>query len=157
VLFAVSAAVVSVPLGDFVPLQAPDALHAVAFRELQVSTEVPPDATETGLLSSVTVGTTFTVTEAGLLVPPAPLQVKENVVLLVSAPVLTEPLGAWAPLHPPEPVQVVALLELQVNIALPPAATATTDAPRVAVGGTDVALSPPPHAASNSSAAAVNQ
>jgi hypothetical protein len=73
----VSAAVGSLPLMDFAPLQAPDASHEVAFEEFQVSTEVPPEAMETGVLSSVTVGVTFTVTEAGLLEPPAPLQVKE--------------------------------------------------------------------------------
>lgn len=77
VVFAVSAAVVSLPLMDFAPLQAPDAVHEVELVEFQVSTDVLPEATETGLPSSVTVGVTFTVTEAGPLVPPAPLQVKE--------------------------------------------------------------------------------
>ena len=75
----------------------------------------------------------------------------------MSAPVLTEPLGACAPLHPPEPVQVVALLELQVSTALPSTATATVDTLKLAVGGTEDALSPPPHAASSSRATAVNQ
>lgn len=76
VVFTVSAVVVSVPLTAFAPLHAPDAAHEVAFVELQVSTEVPPLATDAGLLDNVTVGVTFTVTETGLLTPPAPLQVR---------------------------------------------------------------------------------
>jgi len=71
--------------------------------------------------------------------------------------VLAVPLEARAPLHPPEPVQEVAFAEPQVNSALPPAATVTVDALRLAVGGTEVALSPPPQAASSSRATAVNQ
>lgn len=67
------------------------------------------------------------------------------------------PLDARAPLHPPEPVHEVALVEPQVNIALPFAATVAADALRLAVGGTEVALSPPPQAASNNRATAVNQ
>jgi hypothetical protein len=60
-VFTVRAGVVSAPLAAFTPLHAPNAAHEVAFEEFQVSTEVPPEATEAALLSSVTVGVTFTV------------------------------------------------------------------------------------------------
>lgn len=77
--------------------------------------------------------------------------------LFVSAPVLAEPLGACAPLHPPEPVQAVALLEVQVNSALPAGPTVSADALRLAIGAAAGAVSPPPQAASNSSSKAVNR
>jgi hypothetical protein len=77
-------------------------------------------------------------------------------VLFVSPPVLTDPLVACAPLHPPEAVQPVALLELQVKTALPSALTVDSDALRLAVGAGSGALSPPPQAASNSSRTEVN-
>jgi hypothetical protein len=70
-------AVLWAPLADKVPLQPPAAAHEVAFVEVQVRTAVPPDATEVALAVSVAVGTTLTVMLAGLLVPPAPVQVSE--------------------------------------------------------------------------------
>src|ERR1700675_1060360 len=45
-----------------------------------------------------------TVAVATLLVPPAPLQLNEYAVVVVSAPVLCVPLAAFAPLQPPEAV-----------------------------------------------------
>jgi hypothetical protein len=78
--------------------------------------------------------TTPTVTT--LLVPPAPLQLNENVVVAMSAPVLWLPLLALLPLHPPVAAHAVALVELQLNTALLPAATAARFAARVAVGMT---------------------
>jgi hypothetical protein len=82
--------VLCVPLVGLVPPQLPEAVHDVALVELHVSVEAPPLATEVGLADSVTVGadTTVTVAIATLLVPPAPTQVKEYMVVAVSAPVL---------------------------------------------------------------------
>jgi hypothetical protein len=79
-----------VPLVGLVPLQLPEAVHEVALVELHVSVEVPPLATEVGFADSVTVTVpgTVTVAVATLLVPPAPTQVKEYMVVAVSAPVL---------------------------------------------------------------------
>ena len=77
---AVSAAVVCVPLAARVPLQPPDAVHAVALVELQVSVEVAPLATDVGDAVSVTVGVgavTVTVADAVGLVPPDPVHVSE--------------------------------------------------------------------------------
>ena len=67
------------PLVALVPLQPPVAVHEVALVELHVSVEAAPLATEVGFAVSVTVGagTTVTVAVATLLVPPAPLQLKE--------------------------------------------------------------------------------
>jgi hypothetical protein len=87
---AVIAPVLCVPLIDLAPLQPPEAVHDVALVELHVSVEVPPLATEVGFADSVTVAIpgTVTVAVATLLVPPAPTQVKEYMVVAVSAPVL---------------------------------------------------------------------
>jgi hypothetical protein len=78
-VLAARAPVLSVPLVALVPLQPPEAVHEVAFVELQVSVEAPPLATVVGFAVSVTVGaaTTMTVAPATLLVPPAPVQVIE--------------------------------------------------------------------------------
>jgi predicted lysophospholipase L1 biosynthesis ABC-type transport system permease subunit len=57
------------------------------------------------------------------------------VVVLVSALVLTLPLVALLPVHPPEAVQAVALLEDQVNIDVPPLDTLVGLALSVTLGG----------------------
>ncbi len=59
----------------------PEAVHAVALEELQVSVDVPPLAITAGLAVKVAVGTTFTVALARALVPPGPEQVSLNVEL----------------------------------------------------------------------------
>jgi hypothetical protein len=128
-----------VPLVASVPLQAPEAVQDVALVELQVSVELPPLATEVGLAVSVTVGAgvalpTVTVTEATLLVSPAPRQLSEYEVVAVSAPVLWVPLVASVPLHPPEAVQEVALVELQVSVVAPPLVIEVCSALSDAVG-----------------------
>ena len=58
---------------------------------------------------------TVTLTERAV-VPPLPVQLRVNVVVLVNAPVDTAlPLVALLPLQPPEAVQAVAFVVLQVN------------------------------------------
>jgi hypothetical protein len=78
-VLAVSAPVLCVPLVALLPLQLPDAVHEVAFVELQVSVDAAPLATDVGFAVNVTVGagTTVTVAVATLLVPPVPVQVNE--------------------------------------------------------------------------------
>jgi hypothetical protein len=73
----------------------------------QVSVAVPVDA--------------FTVTVAlWLIVPPAPVQLSVYTAVAFRAPVDFDPLTAWAPLHAPDAVQAVALVEVQVRVdALP--------------------------------------
>jgi len=61
-----------------VPLQLPDAVHAVVLVDVQVNVEVPPLVTLVGDAVRVTVGTgcvTVTLALAVLLVPPVPVQV----------------------------------------------------------------------------------
>jgi hypothetical protein len=53
---------------------------------------------------------------------------------VVKAPVLWEPLAAFVPLQPPEAVQDVALVELQVNVEVPPLAIVVGFAVNAAVG-----------------------
>src|SRR5215467_9808131 len=67
------------------------------------------------------------------VVPLAPLQVRVNVVVALSAPVLQLPL---LPDHPPEAVQLVALLADQLTIEAEPLLTAVGLADRVSVGVT---------------------
>jgi hypothetical protein len=55
---------------------------------------------------------------------------------MVRAPVLCVPLVACVPLQAPEAVHEVALVELQVNVAALPLATAAGEAPSVTDGTT---------------------
>jgi hypothetical protein len=110
----------------------------VALVELQVSVEDPPLAIVLGLGVSVAVGTglavTVTVAAAAVLVPPVPEQVSEYVVSVAKAPVLWLPPVAKAPVQPPEALQDVALVELQLSVADPPLVTVVDDAVIDAVG-----------------------
>jgi hypothetical protein len=78
-VLAVSAAVLWLPLVALAPLQPPEAVQDVALVELHMSAEILPLATEVGFAVKVTVGAgiTVTVAVATLLVPPAPLHLKE--------------------------------------------------------------------------------
>ncbi len=77
-----------------------------------------------------------TVAVAKLLVPPAPLQVKEYDVVTASAAVLWLPLVLSVPLQPPDAVHDDALVELHVSIEVPPVTTTVGYATNVAVGMT---------------------
>jgi hypothetical protein len=66
--------------------------------------------------------------------PPAPVQVKVNLVVAVSLPVLVLPLADSAPLQPPEAEQAVALVEDQVRVEAAPLATVVGLAESVTVG-----------------------
>ena len=68
------------------------------------------------------------------LVPLAPLQVRVKVVVLLSGPVLALPLVGSFPDHPPDALQLVALLEDQLNVTAPPALTVPELALRLTVG-----------------------
>jgi hypothetical protein len=89
-----------------------------------------------GVAFNVAVGIVpiVTVAVAGALVPPVPVQVSVYAVLVVNAPVFTVPLADFVPLQPPEAVQDVALVELQVKVDDPPLAMVDGLAIRVAVG-----------------------
>ena len=66
--------------------------------------------------------------------PPVPLQVKVYLVVAVRAPVLCEPLVASLPLHPPDAVQDVVLVDDQVSVAAAPLLTVLGLAEKVTVG-----------------------
>ena len=127
------------PLAANVPLQAPEAAHDVALVEFQVSVEAPPLGTLVGFAVNVAVGTglavTVTAAETAELVPPEPVQVREYEESVVKAPVLWLPLVANGPDQPPEAVQDVASVELQVNMAASPLLTVVGEADIDAVGG----------------------
>jgi hypothetical protein len=136
---AVSAPVLWLPLAALAPAQPADppaAVQAVAFVEFQVSVVDPPEATVAAVAVNVAVGTgaTVTVAVAAGLVPPAPVQVKEYVVVAVTAPVLWLPFADSEPLQPPDAVHAVALVELHVKVVDPPDATVVAAAARDAVG-----------------------
>jgi hypothetical protein len=114
------------------PIQVPDAIHVLASVLLQLSMAAPPGDIAVGLALRATVGaacgSTVTVVLACAL-PPAPLQLNTKFDEAFSVPVLTEPLVGSLPLHAPEAVQLVALLLLQLSMALLP--------PVIAVGVAD--------------------
>jgi hypothetical protein len=72
------------------PLQSPLAAHAVESVEVHVKVEGAPGATEAGVAVICTVGSglTVTVTVAGELVPPEPLQMTVKLAVPVNAPEL---------------------------------------------------------------------
>jgi hypothetical protein len=72
--------------------------------------------------------------------PPAPLQVSTKLVVCVSAAVTCVPDVNLDPLHPPDAVHDVALVEDQFRVALPPCATWAGVAEIVTVGTGGVAL-----------------
>jgi hypothetical protein len=76
----------------------------------------------------------LTVTEA-MWLPPPPVQASVNVVAALSAPVVALPLVVSAPLQPPEAVQALAFVELQVSVAAAPLTTAAGLAVSAIVGG----------------------
>jgi hypothetical protein len=151
-----SPAMDSLPWAERAPVQPPDAVHAVAPVEVQASVVAPPCAMVSGVALSVTVGVAAGRTDTEALaaaLPPAPVQVRVKVLADESAAEDSEPAVPRLPLQPPEAVQAVALVELQVSVADPPAARAVGLAFRVTEGaasprgGTGASVPPPPQAA----------
>ena len=114
VVVAVRALVVALPESAFAPDHPPDPEQLVAFVDDHVSFDVPPAATDVGDAENVTVGAgpTVTVREA-VFEPPAPVHVSLNVVVAVNALVVTLPDSVFEPDHPPDAVQLVALVDPQ--------------------------------------------
>ena len=107
------------------PDQPPEAVQEVAFVEAQVRVDEPPLVTVGGLAVSEAVGpaaVTVTVRDA-LCVPPAPVQERLKVLVLVNAPVDALPEVARAPDQAPDAVQEVALVEDQLSVDDPPLGT----------------------------------
>jgi hypothetical protein len=77
-------------------------------------------------------------------------------VVIVRAAIIWVPLVGRAPVQPPEPVQPVALVELQVSVVVPPLAIVVGAALIEAVGiAVDAGGSPPPPQAINNSKALI--
>jgi hypothetical protein len=127
------------PLSALLPLQPPEAAHAVALVLDQVSVEALPAFTLLGAALSVTIGALLeTVTVADCVAePPGPWQVSSYSVVLVRVPVDVVPLVGTLPCQPPEAVQAAAPAEDQVSVELPPLLTVVGAALSVidAVGG----------------------
>jgi hypothetical protein len=129
------------PLGAFEPPHAPDAVQLVAFVELQVSVEAPPEDTDVGFAVIETVGAsceTIAVVEVSL-VPPGPVHVSTYHVVEFNGPVDSLPLGALVPLHAAPAVQLVALVELQESVVDWPALMLAGLAENMMLGGELVA------------------
>jgi hypothetical protein len=153
-----SAAVAADPEVAFAPDQPPDAVHVLALVLLQVSVAPVPGATEATLLVSDTVGAGGAVTLTVALVvalPPAPVHTSVKTVVVESACVTSLPDVVRAPDQPPEAVQLVALVLLQVSVVVAPAVRLLVPADSVTVGTGDgdgdrvdatgvVPASPPP-------------
>ena len=130
-----SAPVDSLPFKDFEPDQSPVAVHDVAFVEDQVNVEELPLGMLVGLALKVSVGGGNTVTVTlRVIAPPAPVQLKSNVLVFASAPVDALAIVAFVPDHAPEAVQDVALVEDQVSVAAFPTNTLVGLALKVSVG-----------------------
>ena len=136
VVDCVSGAVIWLPFATLPPLQPPEAVQAVALVVTQVSAEVPPLCTVVGLAVKLSVGAGATVTVTVCEdVPPAPLQLRVKSVVAASGAVVCEPAIALPPLQPPVAVQLLALVELQLRVDVPPLAIVAGFATSVTVGG----------------------
>jgi hypothetical protein len=124
------------PLIACAPLHPPDAVQAVALVEVQLKVDVPPLLTLVGLALKDTVGAgdeTVTVADCDAE-PPAPVQVRVNLVVAVSAGVVCVPAVTSEPLQPPEAVQAVALVDDQVSAEVAPLLTVAGFTVRVTAG-----------------------
>lgn len=116
------------------PVQPLEPAHDVALLEFHVSVDVPPGTTTEGYTVNVAVGTILTSAVAGELKPPGPVQVSEYDVAVFNPAVAWLPLTPTEPLQPPDAIHAVALLEVHVNVAALPAATAVGNADRFTEG-----------------------
>jgi hypothetical protein len=105
------------------PFQPPEASHPVALVLCQASEVDSPAAMLAGLALMLTVGAgelfaTATDTDRDAE-PPEPVQVRTNVVVAASGPTVSLPDNPRAPDHPPEAVQLAALVAVHCNVVLP--------------------------------------
>jgi hypothetical protein len=150
-----------VPEAALLPTHAPEATQPVAFVDDHVSVVRAPAATEVGLAVNVTVGAgvvppvRIEIAAFRVVVPPVPVQANVNVTAAAIEPMLWLPDVALLPAQPPIPplpVQLVALLVVQVKEVDPPMATDVGFAVKVTVGAgvapaieivTDLVVEPP--------------
>jgi hypothetical protein len=128
-------------------------VQLVALVEVQVRVDALPLLILEGLALNDTVGAAGAETETVAdcdAEPPAPVQVRVNFVVALSAGVVCEPAVASEPLQPPEAVQAVASVDDQVNADVAPLLIVAGVAVRVTAGAgvvkdtvTDCAALPP--------------
>jgi hypothetical protein len=117
------------------PDHPPEAVQVVALVEDQFNVELLPWDTLAGLAVKETVGGADTETVADCdAVPPAPLQLKVNFVVALSAAVACDPVVAWAPVQPPEALHEVAFVDDQVSVEVAPLFTVVGLAAKVTAG-----------------------
>jgi hypothetical protein len=135
-LVAVIAPVACEPLVAIDPLQAPEAVQAVALVDDHVNVELPPLATLLGLALIETLGAVADVVTVADwdAEPPAPVQVSMNLVVAERPAVGLEPLVGLVPLHPPDATQAVVLVDDQASIDVVPLLTVLGLAERVRAG-----------------------
>ena len=142
------------PDNDLLPFQPPDAVHEAALVVLHAIVDEPPEATLVGDAEMFTTGAGTTVTVAfAFVLPPAPLQLNPNWVVVAMAGVVNTPLVGCEPDQPPDALQEVASVELHESCDACPDAIDVGFADKCTVGGdTDTGsapVPPPPHAASS--------
>ena len=110
----------SVPFAVRVPLHAPDAVQEVVLVDDQVIFAVCPNTMLAESTPIVTVGIAVAVSiTVWFAVPPSPLQVSVYASVPVAVGVkLSMPLVAFVPLHAPDAIHDVALVEDQVILAV---------------------------------------
>jgi hypothetical protein len=128
----------SEPEAGLFPAHAPEAVHPLALVEVQLSVERAPAATVVGLALSVSVGAaTIDTVACRCVVPPAPVHESVKVDAAEKGPTLWLPEVCFdpaQPLRPPLPVQLVALLVVQLSVELPPTGTEAGAAEKFTVG-----------------------
>ena len=137
---------VSLPVSALVPLQAPEAVHAVALALLQVRVLLPPTATLRALAERVKLGPPPAAVTATLTERLATPQVRVKVLVAVRLVRTSVPVRALVPSQAPEALQVVAPVLLQVRVLLLPGVTLVGLALKVTVAvgtGVGVGVVPP--------------
>jgi hypothetical protein len=132
----VSAPVDQLPLVATGPLHPPDAVHAVAFEDVQVSVDMPPAAIVVGEAVRVTVGAVAvtTISVDCVVLPLGPVQVSVYTVVVVKGSVVIDPVTGCVPVQPPDAVQVWALAEVHCRVVVLPTSTVVLAAVKVSVG-----------------------
>ena len=108
-----------------------DAVQLKLICDVETVVAVSPAGVVGGVVSTPAITVTIALCVA---VPPAPVQARVYVPVVVRLASVCVPDVALVPVHPPLAVQEVVLVELHDNVAEPPEVTDVGDAERVMVG-----------------------
>src|SRR5262245_12597050 len=110
----------------------------VSNASIAVSSAPPPELSSAGGggvgVGVGVVAVTVTPTTELVVLPPVPLQVSEKSLFIVNTALCSEPVVLLLPAHAPFATQLLALVELQVNVVRAPDATVVGFALNVTVG-----------------------